>query len=84
MDRGTFYGKICAELDRAYLKHGKDQWGRHEFYAVLLEEVNEVWDSIKVDDPETELEKEIIQVAAMCMRFLETGDRYKTKGTHKQ
>lgn len=31
---------ISKELDRAYSKHGRAQWGRHEFYAILKEEVD--------------------------------------------
>ena len=66
-----------CELERAYSKHGRDQWGRHEFYAILKEEVDELWDDIKSDAPQTNLEKEAIQIAAMVFRYLETGDRYR-------
>lgn len=64
------------EIDRAYEKHGKDLWGRHEFYGIIKEEIDEVFDAIKKNESQEKLEKEIIQVAAMCMRYLETGDRY--------
>jgi NTP pyrophosphatase (non-canonical NTP hydrolase) len=77
MTRSEFAAKIHAELDRAYAKHGRGLWGRHEFYAILKEEVDEVWDAVKCDEPSEKLEKEIIQVAAMCLRYLETGDRYR-------
>jgi NTP pyrophosphatase (non-canonical NTP hydrolase) len=70
---------VITELERAYSKHGKDQWGRHEFYAILKEEVDELWDAIKADSPIGEVEKEAIQVAAMVFRYLETGDRYLPK-----
>ncbi len=72
----TAYAITC-ELDRAYGKHGREQWGRHEFYAILKEEVDELWDAIKTDAPQNELEKEAIQIAAMVFRYLETGDRYR-------
>lgn len=76
-ERGILMARIGAELDRAYAKHGRDPWGRHEFYAILKEEVDELWDAIKRDAPDAELLPEIIQVAAMCFRYVETGDRYR-------
>ena len=68
---------ISKELDRAYSKHGRDQWGRHEFYAILKEEVDELWDAIKADHPQSQVVMEAVQVAAMCFRYLETKDRYR-------
>ena len=68
---------ISKELERAYSKHGRDQWGRHEFYAILKEEVDELWDAIKADHPQGQVVMEAIQVAAMCFRYLETRDRYR-------
>lgn len=70
--RSDLVRRIEGELDRAYTKHGRAPWGRHEFYAILLEEVEEVWDVIKRDMPESEIEKELVQVAAMCFRHYET------------
>lgn len=69
--RKNIYHEISDELDRAYAKHGKEMWNRHEFYSIMLEEVDEVWDDIKSNKPFDILRKEIIQVAAMCVRFLE-------------
>jgi hypothetical protein len=71
---GTF-DKIVDELEYAYSKHGRERWGRHEFYAILKEEVDELWDDIKADAPQAKVEKEAIQIAAMVFRYLETGDR---------
>jgi hypothetical protein len=76
-DRKEFFNQISAELDRAYAKHGRGQWGRHEFYGIIAEEFDEMWADIKSDAPQDVLEKEIVQVAAMCMRYLETRDRYR-------
>ena len=67
---------ISHELDHAYTKHGSDQWGRHEFYAILKEEVDELWDAVKGDADQSECVNEAIQIAAMVFRYLETGDRY--------
>lgn len=71
---------IASELDHAYAKHGRDPWGRHEFFAILKEEVDELWDEIKADAPTERVLQELTQVAAMCFRYAETGDRY--RGAH--
>ena len=46
----------------------------HEGYAILLEEVDELWDAIKLNQKRPErhnqCRKECIQVAAMALRFL--------------
>lgn len=45
----------------------------HEGYAVLLEEVDELWDQVKVNQTKRDLDKmraEAIQVAAMAIRFV--------------
>lgn len=64
--------RIAAELDRAYAKHGTAPWSRHEFHSIILEEFEEMWDDIKSDAPLDVLDKEIVQVAAMCFRYFET------------
>lgn len=76
----TLNDLIQDELARAYRKHGVKLWSRHEFYGVLKEEVDEVWDSIKCDRPTDELLREIVQVAGVCQRYFDTGDRY--RGAH--
>lgn len=75
-EREALFERISEELDRAYSKHGRDPWGRHEFYAILLEEVDELWEAIKRDEPQERVYAELVQVAAMCFRYVETGDRY--------
>lgn len=62
--------ECSAELSRAMRKHGPMR-GAHEGYAVILEELDELWDEIKRQkiDPEA-MRKEAIQVAAMAMRFV--------------
>ena len=72
--RDNFVRLITEELDNAYAKHGSEPWSRHEFYAIFLEEVDELWDDIKADKPLDELLHELVQVAAMCLRYAETGD----------
>lgn len=78
--RSQFWRAVCAEIDHAYAKHGREPWGRHEFFAIMREEVDEVWDDVKADSPTEALLKEVVQVAAMCLRYAETGDRY--RGAH--
>lgn len=44
----------------------------HEGYAILLEEVDELWDHVKQNQKKRnldEMRKEAIQVAAMAIRF---------------
>lgn len=65
---------IIKELDSAMNKHPSFN-SRHEGYAILKEELDEVWDLIKINhtkNPECreEMRKEAIQVAAMAIRFI--------------
>lgn len=41
----------------------------HEGYAVILEELDELWDAVKANDAH-HARKEAVQVAAMAVRFL--------------
>lgn len=70
--RTRFLKLVSDEVDRAIKKHGDDRWKRHEFYGIILEEVEEMWDAIKFDDLDEHLLEEMVQVAAMCLRFAET------------
>lgn len=64
--------QIGAELDRA----GK--WppfhSAHEGYAILLEEVEELWAHVKTNQNKRDLDamrQEAVQVAAMAVKFIE-------------
>ena len=62
--------EVLKELEMA-CEHFKSFRNSHEGYAVILEELDELWDAIK--DKKCSLEdqrKEAIQVAAMAMRFI--------------
>jgi hypothetical protein len=57
------------ELSRSYALHGKFQ-GSHEGYAVLLEELDELWDEVKNKKRDIPaMRKECIQIAAMALKF---------------
>ena len=61
------------ELNRAKAKFPDDLKNQHEGYAVMKEEVEEMWDEVKADNPEKAV-AEAVQVAAMAIRFIaETG-----------
>ena len=61
--------EIINEHNRAAKKFGGFA-SRHEGHAVLLEEVDELWDEIKCNGSDEKIKKEAIQVAAMGLRFL--------------
>jgi NTP pyrophosphatase (non-canonical NTP hydrolase) len=63
--------QIESEIIKSRRKHGKFK-GSHEGYAVILEELDELWDEIK--KPQRDLEEmraECIQIAAMAIKFIE-------------
>lgn len=67
-----FQELVEIELLRAREKHTRRQSSLHEGYGVLLEEVDEVWEIVKSQNPDKEkLLKELIHVAAMAQRFAE-------------
>lgn len=61
---------VRAEIDRARGLHDPMS-SAHEAYSVILEELDEFWEEVKKKrekrDPD-KLFKELIQVAAMCVR----------------
>lgn len=72
---------VRDELIRAWSKHPGQFNNAHEGYAVLKEEVDELWDEVKVDMAYTRGGmKEAIQTAAMAIRFVvELHDHSKSK-----
>jgi len=64
---------IITEYESASSKYPKFH-STHEGYAVIKEEVDELWDMVKASkeiNGHLEMEKECIQIAAMAIRFIE-------------
>lgn len=63
---------VLGEIARAKKKHPANFHGPHEAYAVLLEEVDELWDEVKKNGGGRDLEahKEAMQAAAMAIRYM--------------
>ena len=58
------------ELHNATKKYGPFK-SHHEGYAIILEELDELWDEVKKKHPDKEILKaEAKQVAAMALRFM--------------
>ena len=66
--------EVAREVERAEAKH-RPMASAHEGYAVLLEEVDELWDEVKkggrVPRDPVAMRKEAIAVAAMAIRFVQ-------------
>lgn len=61
---------VRIELQRAIAKHGVFN-SPHEAYAVILEELDELWDEVKRNNGRKEFAlAEAIQVAAMGVRYV--------------
>jgi hypothetical protein len=61
---------VKAELLKATRKHGSMESG-HEGYAVILEELDELWDLVKSDQGrELAAMEEATQIAAMAVRYI--------------
>lgn len=69
--RANAYLDLSTELDSA-LNNWPAFNSAHEGYAVLLEEVDELWAHVKTNQKKRDIaamRKECIQVAAMALRF---------------
>ncbi len=68
MKRIEAFDAVQIELAEARTKF-PDFNSKHEGFAVLWEEVDELWDEVKTNHPHRARE-EAIQVAAMAIKFL--------------
>ena len=63
-------GEVAAEVNRAISLHSP-MHSYHEGYAVILEELEELFDEIKCKKPDPQkVREEALQVAAMADRFV--------------
>lgn len=62
---------VNAERDRQEAKWGQQNHGDHKWSDILVEEVGEVSKSLNEGDPEEHLVEELIQVAAVCVSWVE-------------
>lgn len=63
--------EVCKEVESATSKWPKFN-SAHEGFSILKEEVDELWDEVKVNQKNRNLltmRKEAIQIAAMAIRF---------------
>jgi hypothetical protein len=67
MNDQTALDLVLTELEFARSEN-KNITNGHYGYAVIKEELDELWDSVKTNDLENS-RKEAIQVAAMAIRF---------------
>jgi hypothetical protein len=76
--RADILWEIGAEAARAE-KHGKFFANAHEAYGVILEEVEEFWDIVKLKKRErsrAKMREELIQIAAMAVKGIESIDSF--------
>lgn len=72
------YSDIKDELQRAKV-HGESFSSLHEAYAVILEELDEVWEVTKLkrkNRDREELRKEFVQIAAMAVKAIDSLDNF--------
>jgi hypothetical protein len=64
--------EVLAEFERATLINGSFH-SAHEAYAIMLEEVDELWDEVKKNSSKRDynnMRLEAVQIAAVALRFL--------------
>ena len=67
-DLAPIFETVSIEIGRATRMHGTFVTFHHG-HSVILEELDEMWDAIKANDPEQAI-KEAHEVAAMAIRFI--------------
>jgi len=68
---------LIRELERAYRIYGTSFASSHEGYAVMLKELDELYEEIRQKRPNKErLREEAIQVGAMAIKFIMSIDHW--------
>ena len=62
--------EILEEYDRARQLHPGGMHSAHEGFAVLKEEVDELWDEVKRNATKERMAQEAVQIGAMALAFL--------------
>ncbi len=71
MQETTVAAALIEELNRANLIYGTSFASPHEGYAVMLEEMDELFDEIRKKRPNKDkLREEAIQIGAMAIKFI--------------
>lgn len=69
---GRFLNEVRDEFERVRREHGERYNSAHEGWAVMLEEVDELWDEVrkkrKNRDPEN-MREECVQIACCALKF---------------
>lgn len=81
MQKTIIASYLVEELERANKIHGAKFASPHEGYAVMKEELDELWDEIKKQHPDNDrLRDEAIQVGAMAIKFIESLENWSWLG----
>lgn len=70
---GDAVEEVYREVQRAKSMFKNDFVNQHEGYAVILEELDELWQEVKKNQKHYDIQaqrKEAVQCAAMCIRFI--------------
>ena len=67
--------QVLGELQRATAAYGPFN-SPHEGFGIIKEELDEFWDEVKNNNG-TLARKEIVQVAAMCYRYLQDSEHWR-------
>lgn len=68
---------IITELKRACHLHGTSFNSPHEGYAVIREELDELWEEIKKKNPDKDrLLEEAVRIGAMAMKFVQSFENW--------
>lgn len=78
LNEQAIVAEILVEVQRSR-RHGAVFASLHEAYAVILEELDEVWDITRQkrrDRSAADLQKELIQIGAMAVKALESMENF--------